>query len=875
MGNPAGGGGAGARRSASEIEAELRSHLRLRADDLEARGLPRGEAERRAALEFGAAARYQEECREALGSRALGAAARDLRYAARQLRRSPGYTLVAVITLALGIGAATAVFSAVNAALLAPLPFPHPARLVGIENGSYPMAGYAAMRAQLRTMRVAAYAAGRRFSLIQRGQPLRVEGALVSDNLFRVLGARAELGATFAPGEDAAGQDGYAVLSDALWRRRFGADPAIIGRTIRLDGVARLVVGVMPAGFAFPGAATRIWIPLGIDPGRPTHYWAGPYMPVIGRLRPGATRARATAEVRLFQARLRRLIPWPMPPAWNRGLAVVPLRQALEGEARSRLLLLLAAVLLVLGIAVANVVNLNLARAAERGHELALRTALGAGRARLIGHRMAESLLVAAGGGVAGVALGVAAMPLLRILLPGGAPHGSLALDPRVAAFAAGVTALAGVAAGLLPGLRAAPDPAVALRRGGRAVAGAGDRRAREYLVAGEVALAVLLVSAAGLLITSLWRLTRVQPGFQVQHVLTARVTPSAAFCRQPERCGAFYRTLLRRVRALPGVSAAAVINTPPLGGQVSKRSVHLAGKAATGQDLPLVWEKTISPGYFRVLGIPLTRGRSFRAADAAGAPAVAIVSTATARRFWPDQNPVGEHLRLAKTTDWVTVVGVVPAVRAYSLERAIPDWMNGAIYLPFGPKATLENGAPPEAMTLVLRTAAVTAAIAPAIRRTVAGLPAQAAVGEIRTMRQMAQASRAPTRSVASLFAVFAGLALALSAVGIYGVVSLLVRLRRREFAIRMALGARPLAVVTAVLRQGLALALMGIAAGLLAAVWLTHFLAAWLYGVGAADPATLGLVVALFAGVAVAACAVPAWRAVTTDPVTVLRQP
>jgi predicted permease len=858
------------------LDTELRFHLDQRIADLAAGGMAPEEARRQARLEFGTLDQVKEECRDVGASHVIETVIQDIRYGVRQLRRNPGFTAVAVITLALGIGANTAIFSAVDAILLQPLPFPNSDRLIGIENGAYPKGAYAAMREQVRTMAAATYSDGHQFNLTGRGEPVRLDGALVSANFFTVLGVEPELGRTFTPGQDMAGQDGYVVLSHTLWQQRFKGSSSIIGRVIDLEGVPRQVVGVMPADFRFPSPSTAVWIPLGIDPSKQTDYWGGDYMPVVGRLKPGVTLAQATAEIRLFQARLRPMFPWPMPKTtWNVGLAAVPLGRMLVGDLSSRLLILLGAVLLVLLIASVNVTNLTLARASVREREMALRAALGASRSRIARQLITESVLMSCTGGALGVALAAGTLPLVKSLFPPATPGIEvIGVDWRVLLFTAALAVSSGMLAGVAPALQGARLALTeALKAGGRSVASTANRQLRKVLVAGEIALAVLLVSGAALLIRSLWRLAHVNPGFRSEELLTARITPNESLCRDAARCVEFYRQLTSDVGALPGVRGSAVINTLPLDGRVNKRSVVLEGKTDSSQDLPLVWEDIISPGYFRVMDIPILQGRAFTFGDAAAAPPVAILSAATAKRFWPGESPIGRHFRLARTTDWYTVVGVVPDVRAYTLEQPIPNWMKGTIYIPYGPKATQETQGMPAGMTLTVRSPGDPSGISASIRKIVRGLNAETPVSEVHTMTALIAESTSSTRSITSLFGSFAALALALGAIGIYGVISFFVSQRTREFGIRLALGAQRRDLLCIVLREGLTLALSGITVGLLAALALTRLLGGLLYGVRPTDPLTLGGVAGLFVIVALMACYIPARRATKVDPIVALR--
>ena len=858
-----------------EMDAELRFHIETFAEDLVRAGAPREEAERRARIEFGGIERAKQECRDARGVNFSDSLSQDLRFGLRTLRKNPAFAAVAVLTLALGIGANTAIFSLVNGVLLIPLPYANPEQLVSI-TGTYPKGGVVAMREHMRTTDVAAYYEGHEFNLSGVGQPVRLTGTLVSAEFFDVLGARPELGRTFLSGEDIPGQDSYVVLSHALWQQYFGSDPAIVGRSIRLEGISRQVVGIMPANFRFPSATTQVWIPLRNDPRNATLYWADDFMPVLGRLRPGYTLEQARTEIRVFQSRVSRMFPWPMPSDWNADLSVVPLRSGIVANVRLRLLMLLGAVGLVVLIACANVANLTLARSATRQKEIAIRAALGAAKHRIVMQLLTESILLAGLGALLGLALAAKGLPLLKAVLPADTPRLSdTHLDWRVLLFTGGLAVLTGLLSGLAPALESSRTTASGtLRSGGRTGVLPLSRRLRSGLVVTEVALAVLLVIAAGLLIRSFWALSHVNPGFRSEHVLTARITPNQSFCEDPGRCLAFYRTLLDQLRTSPGVDAVALVNTLPLGGRVAKRSLGVENYTPpAGQDSsPLFWLHVVTPDYFRVMGIPILSGRAFTDSDVSGEP-VAIVTAETARRFWPNQNAVGKHIHLLDDPDWRTIVGVSTDVRAYDLERNIPGWMKGSVYLPYNRTATLEDRRMPADLSIVTRTTMDVSQIAALLREAVAHEDPEAAVSEVKAMSALVSEATATPRSTALLFMVFAALAITLGAIGIYGVLSFLVSNRTREIGIRIALGAQGRDVLESVLIEGGQTSLLGIVLGMAAASVLMRLLSSELYGVSSTDPLTFGAVAIIVSAVAMLACYVPARRAMRVDPLVALR--
>jgi predicted permease len=807
----------------------------------------------------------------------MGTLLQDVRYSFRMLSKAPGFAAISIITIALGIGANTAIFSLVNGILLRALPYRQPDQLVSVR-GFYPKGAFAAMREQVRTMDVAAYFEGYEFNLSGMGEPVRLNGALVSAELLPVLGISPQLGPGFRPGDDLAGHNNCVILSYGLWQQRFAGDPRIIGRVIDIEDTPRQVVGVMPDSFRFPSPQTEIWIPLNMDARDREAYWGSDFMPVIGRLRSGHTIQEATAEIKLFQSRVTSMFPWTMPSDWNADVAAVDLQTATVGDFRLRLLILLGAVALVLLIVCVNVANLTLSRESARAREIAIRASLGAARIRIVRQLITESVVIAFIGGTVGLVLAKVGLFLLKTTLPMDTPRlTEVTTDWRVLGFTAAMAMLTGILAGLAPALQGSRTELVeTLKAGNRGSSSSANRRLRRALVISELGLGVLLVSGAGLLLRSLWALSRVDPGFRPEHLATAHITPNESFCDDPQRCAEFYRSLIDKIRSLPGVSGAAVVNTLPLGGRVAKRALSIEGNIppASGP-FPLFWLNTVSADYFRLMSVPLLRGRSFTEADSSGNPPVAIVSAATARRWWPNQDVVGKHICPAEDKKHCyTVVGVVPDVRAYDLRQNTPDWINGTIYVPYGPKATLDGGRRvPAEMTLAVRTRAGDSAMGVLIRQTVASLSANTPVTEVRAMSAVVSDAMSAPRAVMSLFGSFAGLAFVLGTIGIYGVVSFFVGQRTREIGIRMALGAQRGDILKMVVGEGLSLTLAGVASGLIAALVFTRFLRDLLYGVGPNDPLVLAASSILFVLVALAACYVPARRAAKVDPMVALR--
>jgi predicted permease len=799
----------------------------------------------------------------------------DVRYGLRMLSKSPGFTAVAVLTLALGIGANTAIFSLVNGILLAPLPYANPNQLVSV-TGTYPRGAFVAMRQQVHSMEVAAYAEGHEFNLTGQDEPVRLTGSLVSADLFNVLGARPAIGRTFTEGEDAAGQDNYVILSNALWRQRFAADPSVVGRAIQIEGVSRQVLGVMPADFHFPSDKTQIWLPLHNDPRDTVAYWATDFMPVIGRLRPGATLAQARSEIRVFQSRVGESFPWRMPSDWNSNVSVAPLQSSMVSDVRARLLMLLGAVGLILLIACANVANLTLSRAATREKEVAIRSALGAERGRITRQLLTESVLLALLGGVVSLGMAEAGLVLLKYALPADTPRLANAyIDWRVMLFTAALAFLTGVLFGIAPAIQSSRAGFTQLLRSSeRGATVSVSQRLRNSLAVAEVAFATLLIVAAGLFIRSFWALSHVDPGFQTERIVTARITPNQNFCSDVGRCLAFYRTLLQQTEATPGVHGAALINTLPLNGRVAKRSLDIENYIVPpGKTSPLFWLHVVTPDYFRVMGVRMLAGNAFPKYSDSGNPALAIVTESTARRFWPGQSAIGKHIRFVGESEWRTVAGVISDVRAYNLQNNLPQSFEGSVYVPLAPNATLEDKRVPSEMTLAARTTLDQSQITATLRRILAGLNHDVPVSEVQTMDAIVSQAASTPASTTSLFVTFAGLALVLGLIGIYGVLGFLVSKRTREIGVRIALGAQRRDVLWLVLKEGAKFTICGIALGLIGAFVVTRWLASELYGVGAVDPLTYACVAAIMALVTMLACCVPARRAMQVDPLIALR--
>src|SRR5262245_33254996 len=591
----------------------------------------------------------------------LGDLWQDLRYSLRMLRKYPGLTAIAALSLALGIGGNAAMFSLINGALIRPLPYTEPDRLVRITE-AYPKGGIAAMREQSRMMEVAAYLSDSEFNLTGEGEAVHLAGSVVSANLFSMLGAPAKIGRAFEPGEDLPGRDHVVVLSHALWQNKFAGDPGVIGRSITIDGMARRVVGVMPPEFGFPTTRAQMWMPARFDSTQRGEYWEHGWMLLIARLRPGVTLAQAQSELPALISLIKTLAPFRMAANWNANSTIISLQADLAGGIREKLFLLLTAVGCVLLIACANVASLLLARSAARQREIAVRAALGAGRGRIVRQLLTESVVLALLGGLLGLIFAMNSLSTLKSVLPAdNLLMASTGIDWQVLAFLAALAILTGLAFGLAPALSASRlNLAEAFKTRGRQTTG---MRLRSSLIVGEIALAVVLVISAGLLINSLWRLTQVDPGFRPEQIVTLRVYPQ----QPPQASGqeqaatiALYDELLRRARALNGVAAAAAANTEPLSGEIPLLPLEMEGHPfVTGQPATLLWAGAVTPDYFQIMRIPLLAGRLFTEADGDKSAKVALVSAATARQFWPGEDPIGKYIRVLWEQERRTVVAL------------------------------------------------------------------------------------------------------------------------------------------------------------------------------------------------------------------------
>jgi putative ABC transport system permease protein len=799
----------------------------------------------------------------------------DLRFALRVLGRNPGFAATATLILALGIGANTAIFSVVEGVLLRPLPFAAPERLValhernqvqGFEHFTLSPPNFFDYRMARSLSGLGAYSP-ELVALTGDGAAEQIEGWSVTADFFPVLGISPLLGRLPAPEEFVAGRDKVVVLSHRLWSRRFGADPRVLGRLITLDGQRYRLVGVMPAQFRFPVSGSDLWMPLTFPPDVGTQRGAH-YLAAVGRLRGGFTFERAARELSVLAGRLRREHPTTN-QNWTSELALLP--DEIVGRVRPALLLLLGAVGLVALIACANISNLLLARAAGRGGELAVRTALGATRGQLLRQLLTESLLLSLGAGVAALPVANWAVDLIVRFAPRDIPNlDQVQLNPAVLGYLLAITLLVGTLAGLSPALTVSrPNPDLALRGAGRA--GALDRRGgriRGLLVVAELALALILLTGAGLLIRSFIGMASADPGFRPANVLKLDLSLPEAKYPDGERMALLYGRLLDRLTALPGARSAGAVFRLPLSGLGFSSSFIVEGAPAkrAGEDDGHIQARIASRGYFATLGIPLLRGRLFDARDRRGAPPVLLASAAAARKFWPGGDAIGHRVRLSARPGpdrlGGEIVGIVGDIR----DRGLAAAPSTIFY------AAIEQVGVGEA-TLLVRTASDPSGLAAAARQQVLDLDPDLPVIGLATMEQVVSDSIAQPRFFMTLLALFAGISLLLAAIGIYGVMSYTVGRRTREIGVRMALGAQARTVLGLVIGQAVVLVAAGLAAGLLGAFGLTRLLSGSLVGISATDPGTFSAVPLVLAAVAIGASYLPARRAVRIDPLRALR--
>ncbi len=876
-------------RMESEMEAELRFHIETFAGELIRSGVSREEAMRRARIEFGGVERAKEEGREARGVRFFDQLTQDLRFGARMFRRSPGFTVVAVLTLALGIGANTAIFSVVSAVLLSPLPYANAHRLAMVREvlpnmSAEPFNVSGPDIAEIGKLNHVFEGVGGfrvwTYELSGKSEPQRVTADRISSNLFDVLGVQPLAGRVFTPQEEQFGHQ-VVILSYGLWQHQFGGRQDILGQTVNLDRKPYTIVGVMPQSFVFPlpgmlqGVAADVWVPLGLSKEELADFGDNFSYTVVGRLRPGIQQGQVNADLQLVaQGVLQTYKQWArdanMPLGdFRLGMVSMPLRDEVTGPLKPMLLMLLGAAGFVLLIACVNVANLLMMRSVARQKEMAVRLAIGAGRFRLLRQFLVEGMLLAFAGGGLGLAMAVWFKDALVAQIPANIPQfHAIELDWTVLLFSFVLVTLAGLTFGTLPALWASKtDFGASLQESGRGNSqGPDHRRVRATFVIVEVALSVMLLVGAGLLVRSFQRVLNTNPGFRPEHVLTASIDLPPDEYSQDEKVASFYKQLMDKLRETPGItSAGGSTDLPLLGGWTHAFTVE-GYQAPPGPELSLCNHSVIYGDYLQTMGIPLLGGRYFTEQDGVKSTPVLIVSESLAKKYWPGQDPLGKRLRWGppeSTDPWLTVVGVVGDVKQGPLETAT----DAHTYEPYAQLGS------PLSLRVAVRGQEDAGALAAGIRVATRSLDRQLALGSIRTMDQVIRRSTEGRRFILSLVGSFATLALLLAAIGIYAVLAYSVTRRTHELGVRVALGARRGHVLRLVLGHGLRVTAMGIALGVIGALGLTRFLRSLLFEVQPTDPATFAVVLLLMASVSVAASYLPARRAMRVDPIVALR--
>jgi predicted permease len=863
------------RKRPVDLDDELQFHLEQSTQTNIAAGMTPEEARRQAGIAFGGVERTREQCYEQRPGRLLEAVLQDVRYARRWLGRSPVFTIAVITTLALGIGATTAVFSVVDALLLRPLPYPNSGQIVRIWNTFSPRGmneiplsepEFLEYRQSQSFAHVAGFSLGT-VTLTGTGDPLRLVASWGTSELFSVLGTEPFLGRVFSTQEQQTGHTQAVVLSYRIWQNRFGSNPEIAGKSVLLNGESCVIIGVMPRNFKFPSEDVDVWQPLPILP--VSSNLGNHYLNLVGDLNPQATLDQARAEMKTILVRIEQKYPSYYSGAAGIGVGLIPLREQMTGNVRATLLVLMGAVGFMLLIACTNVSNLLLAKAEDRKKEIATRTALGASRWRIIRQVLIENLLLFLAGGTVGLVL---AFFCLKMLPLGDslnvAQFGGVALNLRVLAFATIVCLFTGLLFGLVPALKASHfDFNDTLKTSGRNSMGSRHgTRTRSLLVISEIAFSLVLLAGAGLMIGSLVRLLGVTLGFEPKNVVTMRLSLPEA--RYPlSRTATFYKQLQEQVRSLPGVEAVAIANQLPLSDVAANSSFDVEGRPS-GTDINVADSQIISPDYFRAMGIVLVRGRFLREADTKPTPTSVIVNQTLARKVWPGENPIGKRIRLKAEAPWLSVIGVVTDIKNHGSNVATkPEIYFLHTDQPSGLWADFRS------MTLVVRTASEPQQIVGAVRGELKNLDPDLPVYKVQTLDQIVSASVSQTRFPALVLSVFAGLALLLAAVGVYGVLAYAVEQSKHEIGVRMALGAPRAQILRLFLAQGVKWAMLGGSAGLLAAFMLVRFMRSMLFEVGPYDPRIFGSGAAMLSIVVLMACYLPALRATKIDPMAAVR--
>jgi putative ABC transport system permease protein len=862
----------GRERVTGEIHDELAHHVDLLAADYERRGMAPADAKAAALRQVGNVPSLQDQGYEVRGGGVLEATVSDARFALRLMRRQPGFSLIALLTIALGIGATSTIFGVANGVLLKSLPYPNPDRLamiwmdntrMGLREDWHSLPNIADYRASNRSFEAIAVFNDRNASVTATGDAEMVGGAASSPNLFTVLGVQPHRGRLFTEKEDQPQQDGVVVLSHKLWMRAFGGDEQAVGRSIVMNGRQREIIGVMPEGFAFPRPTTEFWIPLAASEQLRTAR-SSLWLMSIGRLKPGVTVAQAQSDLEAINADIVRRFAGQK----GYGIYTVGYHDQLVARTRPAIIALLGAVAFLLLIACVNVANLLLSRASVREREVALRTAIGAGRLRLVRQLLTESSVLAIVGGLVGVALAWLGLRTLVAIAPPELPRlADITLDGRVIGFTFGIALLTGLVFGLVPALQISRTGlSQTLKEGGRSASSGVGRIVRRALVVVQVALALVLLTGAGLMVRSFLQLQRVDIGFDPARILTAEVTLSGASYRDGPAQLSFFTRAIERVRALPGVEGASLISELFLSSTPQSTSFNIEGRPAfTPEESVEIPYDSITPGYFATMGIPVKSGREFKASDTADSMRSVIINEAFAKRFWPGESPLGRRITYGTPDSnavWWTIVGVVGDSRRVGYDAPIrPE-----TYLPLA-QATNRS------MLMVVRSSADPVALTSSIRGVIASIDRSQPVHHVATVEQLLGNMAAERKLNTMLFALFAVVAALLAAAGIYGVIAYSVEQRTRELGVRLALGAKPSEVFGLVLKEGMVLAVIGVLAGVVAAFGATQVMRSLLYDTSASDPATYALMAISALLVAVMACLIPALRATRVDPLTALR--
>jgi putative ABC transport system permease protein len=854
-----------------EMEDELAEHLESEVRELMAGGMAEPEARRRARATMGPVELIREECRDSRGTAAWEHLKQDAAFGLRLLAKNRMFSTIALITMALGIGSTTAVFSLIDGVFLRPLPFPEPDRLFAADaemRGPFDI-----LRANSRLADYAAEAGVRPFNVMGQERPEPINGGIVSSNFFQVLGVHPSGGRAFAEGEDRPGKLREVILSHEFRVQRFPGGRDAVGQILRLDEAPFEVVGVMPAGFQYPPMRdAKFWVPMRLDPRNVGEYWGSGGTMAIARLHAGVSPDAARAELRTWIPRIRAMFPWRMPDAWGQGAGMTELREHLVAGAKLRSLLLLAVAVLVLLIAIVNVANLMIAQTAARQREIAMRASLGATPGRLARQLLTEALMLASVGGILGTALAFAELAWLKHLLPADMPRlAEVAIDGRILAFTGAMALGSGVLFGLLPAWRVGRQRSLAAMESGRTTLGAVGSRTDSLLIMTEAAFAAILLVGAGLLLRSLWNMVHVDPGFRVASVVTAELSPGREASASWEKTIPVYERIRARLSAYPGVAGVAAVSELPLTPDVSAFTAAIEDHPRPPQEpqYPL-WCTAVAPEAFDTLGMRLLQGRGFTEADSAKAPRVVLISRSTAQRYWPGKNPIGRHLRPVWVQEWRTIVGVVDDVKNYGINGP-PEWVEGEVYVPFAQAA---EAALPRTISLVARLAIAPAPFEKALPSMVQEVCSNCAVSKIARMESLVSDAVEAPRSTAWLVGGFALLALGLAAAGIYGVVSHAVLRRTRELGVHLALGAGRGRVAWLVVSSSIGWTMAGAFAGLAASWLLARWVESLLFGVAAHDAVSFAATPVALCVAAMLASLPPMWRAVRIDPARTLRE-